>query len=83
MTPELEEFCHDQSCLFRHVVPVIQNYDALHVRAPFSIFPTMALAAWKRIDNPSRDAPDGIDFGDRASVAKSLERCESALLSIR
>jgi hypothetical protein len=42
-----------------------------------------SLAAWKRIDNPSRDTPDGIDFGDRASVAKNLERCESALSSIR
>jgi len=42
-----------------------------------------SLAAWKRIDNPSRETPDGIDFGDRAAVARNLERCESALLSIR
>ena len=42
-----------------------------------------SLAAWKRIDNPSRETPDGIDFGDRAAVARNLERCESAFLSIR
>ena len=42
-----------------------------------------SLAAWKRIDNPSRETPDGIDFGDRAAVAQNLERCESALSSIR
>ena len=76
MTPELEEFCHDQSCLFRHVVPVIQNYDALHVRAPFSIFPTMAPAAWKRIDFPDRETPLDLDFGEPTTVAKHLERCE-------
>jgi tetratricopeptide (TPR) repeat protein len=42
-----------------------------------------SLAVWKRIDNPSRETPDGIDFGDLATVAKNLEKCESALSSIR
>jgi hypothetical protein len=52
-------------------------------RAPFSIFPTMAPAAWKRIDFPDRETPLDLDFGEPTTVAKHLERCESALFSIR
>jgi len=42
-----------------------------------------SLAAWKRIDFPNRETPLALDFGDPAAVAKHLERCESALSSIR
>jgi hypothetical protein len=42
-----------------------------------------SLAAWKRIDFPNRETPLALDFGDPATVAKNLERCESALSSIR
>jgi tetratricopeptide (TPR) repeat protein len=42
-----------------------------------------SLAAWKRIDFPNRETPLALDFGEPAAVAKNLERCESALSSIR
>jgi tetratricopeptide (TPR) repeat protein len=42
-----------------------------------------SLAAWKRIDFPNRETPLDLDFGEPAAVAKNLERCESALSSIR
>ena len=42
-----------------------------------------SLGAWKRIGFPDRETPLDLDFGEPTTVAKNLERCESALLSIR
>jgi len=38
-----------------------------------------SLDTWHRIQNPSRDGPNGFDAGDPAQVAKSLHLCETAL----